>query len=78
MLALRENPESQSSDRDKACFFSLALRICNTPSAPPALRGASEAALQIERVNRASPAQNEIRTNRTPLSGETLMAGIGR
>jgi hypothetical protein len=33
MLALRENPESQSSDRDKARFFSLALRICNTPSA---------------------------------------------
>jgi hypothetical protein len=41
-------------------------------------QGGVRSCASIERVNRASPAQNEIRTNRIPLSGETLMAGIGR
>jgi hypothetical protein len=39
-------------------------------------RGARSCA-SIEGVNRACPAQNEIRTNRIRLSGKTLMAGIG-
>jgi hypothetical protein len=41
----------------------------------PAGRGGVRSCAAIERVNRLCPAQNEIRTIRIHLSGETPMAG---